>query len=219
MKVEQPLENMLKKLWIIQECRNQMGRYEFYHSQKRHEDCYKLFALKHNDCWLENNDLGFFRGPESIRRFMVDFHLAIDGEDTRGSFCQHDLTTEVIVVADDLKTAKAVWMSPGVETRRDPVNGKLTSYWCWVKYAVDFIEEDGEWKFWHFTIFSDVFCDYHTAWVDTPITTAALPEMLSPDELITNSLVYSRNKLPPLLPNPPATYATYSGNTMTDREV
>jgi hypothetical protein len=211
------LETVLKKLWIIQECRNQMCRYEFCHSQKRHLDTYRLFALKRDDCWLENNNLGFFKGPDGIQRFMVDFHLAMDGQDTSGSFCQHDLTTEVIVVADDLKTAKAVWMSPGAETRRNPDNGELTSYWCWVKYAVDFIEEDNEWKFWHFTIFSDVFCDYHTAWVDTPITTSALPEMLSPDEPVARSFVYTRGTPPPQWPVPPVPYATYTINTMTDR--
>lgn len=213
------LDQKLEKLWIVQECKNQMGRYEYLHSAKKHKDTYELFALKKPDCWIENYDLGFFKGAEGIKRFFVDFHIAMDGDDISGSFCQHDLTTEVIVVADDLKTAKAVWMSPGVETRRNPETGALTSFWCWVKYAVDFIEEDGEWKFWHFTIFSDFFCDYHTAWVDVPYITAATDDMLAPDEEVPVSLVYTRNAIPAYWPIPPTPYETYRENTMTPRKV
>lgn len=212
-------ERKLQKLWITQQVKNQMGRYEFLHSAKRHEDTYRLFALRtHPDCWIENNDLGFFRGADGIKRFFVDFHLAMDGDDLRGSFCQHDLTTEVIEVADDLKSAKAVWMSPGCETRRNPQTGVLTSYWVWVKYAVDFVEEDGEWKFWHFTIYSDFCCDYHTAWVDTEYTTPATDDMLKRDERIEKSYVYTRETVPVYWPVPPQPYGSYDGNTMTERQ-
>lgn len=213
------MEIKIQKLWIMQECRNQMARYEYLHSAKKHKETYELFALTREDCWVENNDLGFFNGKAGIKRFFVDFHYAMDGEDIRGSFCQHDLTTEVLVVADDLKTAKGVWMSPGVETRRNPETGELTSYWCWVKYAVDFIQDNGEWKFWHFTIFSDFFCDYYTAWVDVAYTTAATPLMLKPDEEIEESFVYTSNTKPVYWPVPPVPYVRYDANTMTPREV
>ncbi len=209
----------LEKLWIAQECRNQMGRYEYYHSAKLHEKTYELFALKKDDCWIENFDLGFFNGADSIKRFFVDFHNKMDGDNIDGSFCQHDLTTEVIVVADDLKTAKACWMSPGCETRRDPNTGKLTSYWVWVKYAVDFIEEDGEWKFWHFTIFSDFCSEYYTEWVDMKYVTPATPDMLAPDDTSVCSLAYTNKTKPQLWPIPPIPYKTYDGNTMTPRQV
>ena len=213
------MENKMEKLWIIQECRNQMGRYEFLHSAKKHRETYELFAVGRDDCWIENFDLGFFNGPESIKRFFVDFHEKMDGNDISGSFCQHDLTTEVIVVADDLMTAKAVWMSPGCETRRDPKEGRLTSYWTWVKYAVDFIQEDGEWKFWHFTIFSDFCAEYYTSWVDMEYVTPAVPEMLSPDSPSIQSLSYSKEMAPVYWPVPPMPYKTYDGNTMTPRRV
>ena len=84
--MNQSLEQKINKLWIIQECRNQMGRYEYLHSAKEHYKTYELFALKQDDCWVENNDLGFFHGAEGIKRFFVDFHVAMDGKDTRGSF-------------------------------------------------------------------------------------------------------------------------------------
>ena len=195
-----------------------MARYEYLHSAKKHAETYELFALSRNDCWIENYDLGFFYGPESVRRFCVEFHENMDGEDIRGSFCEHSLTTEVIVVADDLRTAKACWMSPGCETRREPGTGKLTSYWVWVKYAVDFIEENGTWKFWHFTIFSDFCSDYYTSWVDMEYTTPATPDMLAPDSKPAMALAYTNQTEPQLWPVPPIPYKTYDGNTMTPRK-
>lgn len=211
------LEQQVKKLWIMQQCRNQMARYEYLHTAKRHRETVGLFALSREDCWFENYDLGFFCGPDSIKRFFIDFHVKMDGSDTAGSFCRHDLTTEVIVVADDLKTAKACWMSPGCETRRDPVKDVLTAYWVWVRYAVDLIEEDGEWKFWHFTIFSDFCSDYYTSWVDMEYITPARPEMLAPDSAAAMELSYAKNRKPVFWPVPPEPYETYEYNTMTPR--
>ena len=46
-------------------------------------------------------------------------------------------------MADDLKTAKASGCRLGAKRAGNPELGKLTSYWVWVKYAVDFIEENG----------------------------------------------------------------------------
>ena len=142
----------------------------------------------------------------------------MDGTDVRGSFCEHTLTTEVMAVADDLKTAKACWMSPGCETRREPGTGKLTSYWVWVKYAVDFIEENGEWKFWHFTIFSDFCSDYYTSWVEMEYGTPATPDLLAPDGKPAMALAYTNQTKPQLWPVPPMPYKTYDGNTMTPRK-
>ena len=69
--MDNALELMTKKLWIMHECRNQMGRYQFYHSSKQHQATADLFASR-EDCWIENNDLGFFRGHDGIKRFFVD---------------------------------------------------------------------------------------------------------------------------------------------------
>jgi hypothetical protein len=49
---------------------------------------------------------------------------------------EHCLTSPVIQVAKDGKTAKAIWFSPGVEGNQ----------WAYGKYAIDFVKEDGQWK-------------------------------------------------------------------------
>ena len=42
----------------------------------------------------------------------------------------------------------------------------VVAYWIWGLYAIDFIKEDGEWKFWHFRIPHLLLCDYHHSWVE-----------------------------------------------------
>jgi hypothetical protein len=57
---------------------------------------------------------------------------------------EHTLTTSVIEIAGDRKTAKGVWNSPGHETM--PIGERPIAHWCWNRYGVDFILENSEWK-------------------------------------------------------------------------
>ena len=81
-----------------------------------------------------------------MKRLYAEFHTYIEG-DLKGNMNLHTLTTPVIEVADDGKTAKGLWISPGVECPRVPLfGGEHQAAWCWIKYGVDFAKEDGKWK-------------------------------------------------------------------------
>jgi len=84
----------------------------------------------------------------------------------KGVLFEHPLATPIIEVAKDGKTAKAYWVSLGHETK--PRDGKMTAHWCWGKYAVDFVKEDGQWRIWHFKWFRGFITPYDTSWVDRP---------------------------------------------------
>ena len=45
-----------------------------------------------------------------------------------------------------------------------PDFGKDKGSWCWGKYEVDFIKEDGVWKFWHMTLFPLFLTPYNRSW-------------------------------------------------------
>jgi len=80
-----------------------------------------------------------------------------------GGLAEHPLTTPVIQVAKDGKTAKALWWSPGMER----------GGWAYGKYAVDFVKEDGVWRIWHlkwFRIFITPFNQSYTESQD-PVAT------------------------------------------------
>lgn len=71
-----------------------------------------------------------------------------------GDMVIHTLTTPYIEIAEDRQTAKGVWMSVGLAAGVRNA-GKPQYNWFWEKFGVDFVNEDGEWKIWHFQIYSD----------------------------------------------------------------
>lgn len=68
-----------------------------------------LFAMR-EDSRAEMHH-GVYDGAEGIKRCYDNYHAdCISGP---GIMAVHTLTTPVIEIAEDLKTAKAVWVSPG----------------------------------------------------------------------------------------------------------
>ena len=52
-----------------------------------------------------------------------------------------------------MKTAKAWWYTPGHQA--NVMNGQGNAIWTYEKYAIDFVNEGGEWKIWHFHVYND----------------------------------------------------------------
>lgn len=73
------------------------------------------------------------------------------------TLAEHPLTTPVIQVAKDGKTAKALWWSPGMER----------GGWAYGKYAVDFVKEDGVWKIWHLKWFRIFITPYNQSYTES----------------------------------------------------
>jgi hypothetical protein len=70
-----------------------------------------------------------------------------------GNISFRTLTTPIVHVAGDGKTAKAYWYTPGFQANIQ--NGQGNSIWSYEKYAIDFVKEDGAWKIWHFHVYND----------------------------------------------------------------
>ena len=157
-------EEKIERLWDTEQCRKLMARYEYYGYGRVWEKVPDLFA-KRDDIWIDCEGFGVFDGPKGIKTFFVDWHHSMEG-DAKGMLTLHTLTTECIEVAEDGQTARGLWISPGSETRHHATEDRNEAFWIWGLYAVDFIKEDGEWKFWHFRIPHLVLCDYHHSWVD-----------------------------------------------------
>lgn len=205
-------EEKAVQAYEYQQIRNLMGKYEYYHTAKMHKETKQLFALKTLGVYIDNSSLGRYDGEEGVERFFVKFHEQLDG-DGKGSLCIHTLTTEVIEVAADNQTAKGLWFSPGLETRKSEVTGELTAYWVWGKYAVDFIKEDGEWKFWHFYITDHIQCEYHRDWIeDTKVKGDVLGNPMLPKAdgpTIYPDTAYAIDRVEKLIPPIPQPYKTW----------
>jgi len=157
-------EQKMIQLWDTQEISKLMAKYVYYGYGRTWELVPDLFAQR-DDIWIDCEGFGIFDGKKGIESFFVNWHHSMEG-DAEGMFCIHLLTTEIIEVATDGKTARGLWFSPGAETRKKMDDGAHEAYWIWGMYAIDFIKENGEWKFWHFRIPHILLCDYHNSWVD-----------------------------------------------------
>ena len=205
-------EQKVERLWDVHQIKNLMGRYALLHCMQRHQETVELFDLTRDDVWIECGGMGVYKKPEGIKKFFYDWHLSLEG-DGKGMFNEHLLTSEVIEVAEDGQTAKAVWISPGAETRRVQPDNKMEAIWIWGKYGVEFIkDQNGEWKFWHFTITCDFMCDYHHSWVETEKTIGKIvahngkPESDAPNTFADG---YATDEKPVQVPEIPKPYKSY----------
>lgn len=206
------LEERVQRLEDIHQIQNLMGRLEFLHTAGMEKEAMQLFALKTPGVSAEVANWGVYEGAEGIRRMSMGIHLA-GGEKARvGTMHLHTLTTPVIEVAGDGKTAKAVWISPGLET--DKQNGKFQAMWAWVKYGIDFIKEEGKWKIWHSHAYSIFMTPYEKSWVEAPPHTStpmAVPDEIKPDRPSTYLWEYSTDRIYENVPAPPEPYETWDG--------
>lgn len=100
-----------------------------------------------------------------------------------GKLIFHELSTPVIEVAGDGQTAKGMWIMTGLESGLTKpehaanmpgwvhmpeviVDGKrVWMHNIYVKYAIDFIKQDGVWKIYHFRCFEVVREPYGMGWI------------------------------------------------------
>lgn len=212
----QTLEQRIERLEAVHEIQNVMGRYSYWHTANMHKQCLSLFALKTPGVRAEMM-WGVYEGPESLERLYPGYHTWVDG-DTKGVMHMHTLTTPVIEVAADLRTARAVWISPGHETMSFSAGGPPTpeAFWAWCKYGCDFVREDGEWKIWHLHVYGIFLAPYGRSWVEQPEDLVEAPPMLDehrPDRPPTTHWQFMPDRVYVNQPDPPAPYGTFDAAT------
>jgi hypothetical protein len=192
-----------------------MGYYSYLHTAFRN--------IEYAEHWAKRDDdrltmpFGVFVGWESVRRCYVEIHgdrsIPADAAELKGVMMIHEMCTEVIEVAKDGKTAKGIWITPGTET--SPAPGKEKGSWCWGKYEVEFIKEDGVWKFWKMILYPLFLTPVYRSWGQPQLDmegTHAMPDM-GVDEMLKKPFwqygpeaIYPENE--PAMPYP---YQSYPG--------
>lgn len=146
----------------VQEIQNLMARRMWFHSVGQNEDELALWSKKREVRWAQNQ--GCYVGMKSIalgydtinrkneraeieRLSKLNPKIVNDWKSRFvGNTVLHTLNSPLIVVADDLQSAKALWYTPGaILTTTDGV--KPVGFWIWERYGVDFVKEDGQWRF------------------------------------------------------------------------
>ena len=159
---------------------NIMGAFTFLNCYKQHKRQFENWS--HNEPTITLND-GKYVGYEAVKAFFVDYHEAQtrwanetmrklfpeelgDKSDEEiwavGSNTVLNFTTPLIEVAYDGQTAKGMWYVYGSTTEVYSTGPKAA--WNFGRCAVDFVKEDGVWKIWHMTMFTDIQCPVGGNW-------------------------------------------------------
>jgi len=152
-----------------QQVENLFSRYMYLHNAFEDEQIIPLWAAEGTEGMsAQYSNLGKYTQYEKIMEYHRGRPSPI------GKLLFHYITTPVIEVAGDGKTATEHaanmpdWMfEPNVE-----VDGKkVWMHNVYLKYGIDFIKQDGEWKIWHFHCFEVARAPYSMGWI--PFAAAA----------------------------------------------
>ena len=208
------LAERVERLEAVHEIQNLMGPYSYRGSAGIRDVGLDMWAKHTAGTRVNVPSFGCYDGFEGVKRLM-DAHECVEGDRT-GQMYMHPLTTPVIEVAGDGKTAKGVWISPGQEVTPGGT-GKLTAYWAWLKYGADFVKEDGKWKLWHLNVFGIFLTPYDKPWTEQALPPytgkITLPDELKPDKVTTYWTTYSPTGKQEFAPEPPEPYETWDEST------
>lgn len=215
--MELTLEKRLARLEARDAVENLMGMYVFYRMGGDVEAAAALFAAR-DDVEIQM-PMGTYTGHDAAQRCFVLDH----GPDASapGSMTIHNISTPVIEIAGDGKTAKGVWISPGIATATLP-NGKKKGLWAWLRYQCDFICQEGTWKIWHMYKYPLFTVPTDKSWTDDdPMACMreGLPDDAPPPPPHKNSADrkpekrygYDPSAVPEVVPKPPMPYETWNG--------
>jgi hypothetical protein len=214
--IEERLKEMEKKIERLEaynEIQNLVAKYVNIHTPLSMHLSPELFALKQPDVSVEIAMWGKLIGADQVNNM---FKGMSERKPEPGTMFEHQLTTPVIQVADDCKTAKGLWFSPGHETTKDE-DGNLQPHWCYGKFGADFIKEDGKWKIWHYHWYDTFMVPYDKSWVDAPQPgpdEVFTPPGITADEPPTSRSTYFTDQVRKPIPEYPEPYETWDGKSV-----
>ena len=205
---------------------NLMGTFTFLNCYKQHERYFANWSANEPTLTLNN---GKYIGYGAVKGFFVDYN----NEQTRwaneimrglypeelggksdeeiwavGSNTVLTFTTPIIEVAFDGQTAKGMWYVLGSTTEVYTAGPKAA--WCFGRCAVDFVKEDGVWKLWHMTMFTDIECPVGANWGTEKMYAHEGVEVPAPTESGVNYVGYGEDFLSLVEPPLPEPYATFA---------
>lgn len=210
----------VQRLLDIHEIKNVASLHEYYHTALMHaEELRDIWSKRDDITWTNNTDK--YIGQASMKRFYVDGLP----KDRAGAMWYHMLTTPVIEVAGDGRTAKGIWMSFG-SVSGAMFNQPPGAQWTQEKYGMDFIKEDGHWKIWRLRTYVDFYTSIDKNWLDPKQNLAAPQEQaatgtgvraepgvsfddMKPDERGNYYEGYHLKRQPALEPKLPVPYCTF----------
>jgi hypothetical protein len=162
-----------------------------------------LFAQKTPGVNMEIEDSGVYEGIESITRFWNT--VFSDKKIGPGHLAIHMTVNPVIEINKDRTKARGIWHSHGYCSFIG--EDSYMQFLCLGKYDMEYVKEDGQWKFYKFAYRQAFMCPYEKGWVEKPVAAslAASPDN-KPDKPTTFYTPYNRYQINTFEPPPPEPY-------------
>lgn len=197
---------------------NLFSRYMYLHNAFQDEQIIPLWAARGTPgISAQYSNLGKYTNWETITQYHRGRPSPI------GKLVFHFVTTPVIEVAGDGQTAKGLWIVNGLESGLtapehatnmpawmfEPdveVGGKkVWMHNVYLKYGIDFIKQNGEWRIWHFHCFEVARAPYSMGWIPFAAT--------AQDDAFNFDLMYIGEDGRPIFMPPTDAPATVLNNT------
>ena len=174
------LEQQMERILNIEAVKQLMHKRVFLQTGDRREEELRTLWVsspEHQKAASFGSNWGYYVGMDAIRDYYVVKHNAEletqqkelgTPELNYGNMYAHPLTTGLVEVAEDGKTAKGLWYAIGNEAKA-LADGTSHVQWMLGKVAADFIKEDDGWKIWHIVISTDVDCEAGHNYGEYPI--------------------------------------------------
>ena len=154
-------EKLIEKRAVGIEIENLMGRFALLYSAGQYERLMSFFADT-EQIVFQRSDVGVYEGKEAVSGYfknLADHALA-------GSFRMMNLTSAVIQMAEDGKTAQGMWFINGLEAIKNPEAPADPAADLWIndKLAVEFIRTYKGWEILRMTIGEEMRGLFHKSW-------------------------------------------------------
>ncbi len=144
-------EERIDRLWCQEQIKDLMGRRAMYQANDwRDRELRELWVTQPEELASASygRNWGYYTGMDNIRAWYVDELNNNIKDDNHGVIIMHPITTPLVVLSGDGKTAQGTWWSLGFEGR--PHDGQAKVDWYGIRIAADFIRQsDGSWRIWH----------------------------------------------------------------------
>ena len=205
------------------EVENLFSRYMYLHNAFHDPEIVPLWVKKGTpDVRAQYSNNGVYTDWDNI----MSYHA--QRPNPPGKLTFHFVTTPLIEVAADGRTAKGLWVMSGLESgvtapeaakmapdfmyeKGVTVDGKrVWMHTVFVKYGVDFLKQDGVWKIWHFHCFEVARSPHGLGWI--PFAAQSQNNPFSDD-----LMYFGENGKPVLMPKPDGPVVMRNNPYRTDR--
>ncbi len=163
-------EEQIRRIWDVEDVKTLMHKRVFLQTGDRRAE--ELATMWVSDPELQKtasygSNWGYYVGMDEITRYYGTSHAAALEEQAKangsaevnlGNMYAHPVTTGLVELSLDGKTAKGIWYTIGNEAMALP-DGTSHVQWMLGKVAADFVKEADGWKIWHLIVSTDVDCE------------------------------------------------------------